>query len=90
MELHYSFPPASAYGLNRCLFLLKTDDAFRARYLEDPERASLEAGLDAESRSALSALDRDRLVGMGAHPFLVFMATLRLRMAGEPQTFEHF
>ena len=27
---HYRFPPASAYRLNRCLFALKSDDAFRA------------------------------------------------------------
>ena len=35
MDLHYVFPPARAYPLNRCLFLLKSDDAFRPRYLAD-------------------------------------------------------
>ncbi len=36
MEPHYSFPPASGYRLNKCLFLLKSDHAFLKRYLEDP------------------------------------------------------
>ncbi len=90
MEPHYSFPPASGYRLNRCLFLLKSDHAFLKRYLEDPERAMTEAGLDVEAQAALRALDRDRLVALGAHPYLVFMAGLRLRMEREPENFEHF
>lgn len=90
MDLHYVFPPAGAYPLNRCLFLLKSDDAFRARYLADDERATAELGLRPGERAALRELDRDRLVGLGAHPYLVFMATLRLRMDREPTTFEYF
>jgi len=87
---HYFFPPASAYPLNRCLYRLKSDDAFRQRFLEDREAAMGEAGLDEVARAALRAGDRDRLVALGAHPYLVFMAQLRLRMVQEPQTFEHF
>ena len=87
---HYDFPPASAYPLNRCLWRLKSDDAFRQRYLDDRVAAMVEAGLDVEARDALASGDRDRLVALGAHPYLVFMAQLRLRMATEPQTFEHF
>src|SRR5437899_1467732 len=34
--------------------------------------------------------DRDRLVGLGAHPYLVFMAQVRLSMEREPGTFEYF
>ena len=90
MESHYFFPPARAYPLNRFLFALKSDDAARARYLADPEAAMLEGGVDAEAAAALRALDRDRLVACGAHPYLVFMASLRLRMAREPASFERF
>jgi hypothetical protein len=43
-----------------------------------------------EARDALRALDRDRLVALGAHPYLVFMAGLRLRMDREPGAFERF
>jgi hypothetical protein len=87
---HYFFPPASAYGLNRCLFGLKSDDGFRARYVADPEAAMAELGLAADDRAALRAFDRDTLVARGAHPYLVFMAGLRLRMEREPATFERF
>jgi hypothetical protein len=39
MNEHYFFPPARAYLLNRCLFLLKSDPGFCARYVADRERA---------------------------------------------------
>jgi hypothetical protein len=90
VDPHYFFPPARAYPLNRFLFALKSDDALRARYLGDPEATMREAGLDAEATVALRDLDRDRLVTCGAHPYLVFMVGLRLRMAGAPSTFERF
>jgi len=90
MESHYFFPPASAYPLNRFLFALKSDTATRDRYVADPEAAVGEAGLDAGMRAALIAADRDRLIALGAHPYLVFMAQVRLSMAREPGTFEYF
>jgi hypothetical protein len=90
VEPHYFFPPARAYPLNRFLFALKSDDAVRARYLGDPEATMREAGLDAEAAAGLRDLDRDHLVACGAHPYLVFMVGLRLRMAREPSTFERF
>ena len=90
MTTHYFFPPASAYPLNRCLFLLKSDPAFRARYLADPEAAMAELGLDAPARAALRTGERDRLIALGAHPYLVFMADLRLSMDRTPAAFEHF
>jgi hypothetical protein len=90
MDAHYFFPPARAYPLNRALFGLKSDDAFRARFLADPDAAAAELGLEDEEREALRALDRDRLVALGAHPYLVFMGALRVRMAREPAAFERF
>ncbi len=90
MSLHYTFPPAAGYPLNRCLYQLKSDDAFRERYLKDPDGILREAGLDPERIAALRTLDRDRLIALGAHAYLVFMAALRLKMASAPQTFERF
>jgi hypothetical protein len=87
---HYFFPPADAYPLNRCLFRLKSEPAYRARFVADREAAMTEAGLGQESRAALVAFDRDRLVGLGAHPYLVFMADLRLKMERSPAAFEQF
>jgi hypothetical protein len=90
MSHHYFFPPARAYPLNRCLFRLKSDAAFRARYLADAEAAMDEVGLDAEARVALRDHARDRLVALGAHPYLVFMAELRIGMERSSASFEHF
>ena len=90
MSLHYTFPPAAGYPLNRCLYRLKSDDEFRERYLADPDGTLRDVGLDAERIAALRALDRDRLLALGAHAYLVFMAALRIRMATAPQTFERF
>lgn len=88
--LHYRFPPASAYRLNRCLFALKSDDAFRARFLTDAHAAILEMELEEADSAPLLRGDREMLAARGAHPYLVFMADLRLRMERETMTFEYF
>jgi len=89
-EAHYRFPPARAYRLNRCLYGIKSDPEYCARFLADPNAAMDDLELDPEERAALSPIDRDALVGRGAHPYLVFMADLRLRMARDPGSVEHF
>ena len=87
---HYRFPPASAYWLNRCLFALKSDDEFRTRFLKDARAAMSELALEAEDADAVVRGDRDALLARGAHPYLVFMADLRIRMEREAVTFEFF
>ena len=89
-DLHYRFPPASAYRLNRCLFALKSDRDFLSRYLSDPKSAAAEMELTEDETRDLIAVDRDALVARGAHAYLVFMATLRVRMEREPAQFEYF
>lgn len=89
-DLHYRFPPAGAYRLNRCLYAIKSDPAFRARYRADAAAAMDEAGLAPAERAALTAGDRDALVALGAHPYLVFMADLRVKMDGGAGSFEYF
>jgi aromatic-ring opening dioxygenase LigAB LigA subunit len=89
-DLHYRFPPASAYRLNRCLFALKSDREFLTRYLADPKAAAAEMELDEDETRDLLAADRDAMVARGAHPYLVFMASLRVRMEREPSNFEYF
>ena len=90
MTPHYRFPPASAYALNRCLYLIKSDGAFRARYAADPRAAAAELGLAEAEVAALVAADGDALAALGAHPYLVFMAALRLRMDGAASSMEFF
>jgi hypothetical protein len=90
MEGHYFFPPASAYPLNRFLFALKSNTAVRERYAAAADATMREHGLDDDARGALVAGDRDRLVALGAHPYLVFMAQVRLAMSRDPGSFEYF
>ena len=87
-EAHYRFPPAAAFPLNRCLFALKSDAAFRQSFQQDAARAMTEAGLGDHEQKLMLARDRDALVAAGAHPYLVFMAELRLRM--DRSAFEYF
>jgi hypothetical protein len=89
-ETHYAFPPASAYRINRCLYAIKSDAEYCARFLADPAAAMAEIGVSDDERLVLNPIDRDALVGRGAHPYLVFMADLRLRMTREPGSLEHF
>ena len=63
--LHYRFPPASAYRLNRCLFALKSDDDFRARFLKDARTAMRELGLGGDDAAAVLQGDRDTLLARG-------------------------
>lgn len=88
--LHYGFPPAGAYRLNRCLYAIKSDPAFRARFMADAGAVMSEMALSGAEQAALAAGDRDALVALGAHPYLVFMADLRLKMEGGAATFEYF
>ena len=90
MSTHYFFPPAAAYPLNRCLYRLKSDADYRARFVKDPEAAMDEHELDAPARAALRGFERDPLIALGAHPYLVFMADLRLKMENKLAAFEHF
>lgn len=87
---HYRFPPSSAYALNRCLYALKSDRAFAERFLADARAATAEMELTDDERADLRGMDRDALVARGAHPYLVFMAGLRLRMLAEPGALEYF
>ncbi|HEY7038784.1 MAG TPA: hypothetical protein VID28_08040 [Methylomirabilota bacterium] len=87
---HYRFPPSQAYPLNRCLYALKSDRAFAERFLADARAATEAMGLTDGERADLQRLDRDALVARGAHPYLVFMATLRLKMLAEPSQMEYF
>lgn len=87
---HYRFPPASAYALNRCLHAIKSDRAFAERYLADADAVMAELGLSDGERADLVRMDRDALISRGAHPYLVFMAGLRLTMLAEPGSLEYF
>ena len=90
MTAHYRVPASEAYPLNRVLYALKSDPAFIERFLADPVAATGGLGLTGGERADLRRMDRDALVARGAHPYLVFMAGLRLKMAGERGALEYF
>lgn len=87
---HYRFPPSGAYRLNRCLYALKSDREFAERFIADARATTDSMGLTDGERADLLRLDRDALVARGAHPYLVFMAGLRLKMLREPSQMEYF
>jgi hypothetical protein len=89
-EPHYPFPPARAYALNRVLYLLKSDPDFVTRYVADAAAALAEFGLAEDERAALLSGERERIVAAGGHPYLVFMADLRVRGARGETTYEYF
>ena len=89
-ELHYSFPPARAYPLNRLLYGIKSESDLRKRYLAEPDAVMQELGLSSEDQAAMRSGGRDALVGRGAHPYLVFMAELRLKADRGQTTYEFF
>jgi hypothetical protein len=88
--LHYRFPPARAYPLNRLLYAIKSENALRARYLADPDAVMQELGLSPDDQAAMRAGTRDALVARGAHPYLVFMAELRLKADRGQTSYEFF
>ena len=88
--LHYPFPPAQAYALNRCLYAIKSDPMFCTRFHADAAAATSEMALTPAERAALAVFDLAEIVRLGGHPYLVFMADLRLKMTREPTTLEYF
>jgi hypothetical protein len=80
MSLQYRFPPAQAYQLNRCLVALKSDATFRQRYATNAEQALQEFQLTFAERDAVRRGDQERLVALGAHPYLAFMARMHLEL----------
>ena len=81
MSLQYRFPPVQAYQLNKCLFALKSDADFRQRYAVDAERALQEFQLTLEEHKAVRHGDQERLIALGAHPYLACVARMHLETA---------
>jgi hypothetical protein len=49
-----------------------------------------EVGLSADERAAMRAADRHALIAHGGHPYLIFMAELRLRSDRGQTKYEYF
>ena len=89
-ELHYKFPPAKAYKLNKCLYMIRNDAAFAQRTLENFGAAVGPVGLATEEAEAVRARDQAKLVDLGAHPLLAFLAIYKLNLTEKPKKFTYF
>jgi hypothetical protein len=89
-ELHYKFPPAKAYKLNKCLYMIRNDAAFAQRVLDDFDAAVKPLGMADEEVEAVRRRDQNRLVELGAHPLIAFLATYKLNLSGSPKKFTYF
>jgi hypothetical protein len=76
-----------AYQLNKCLFALKSDVTFRQRYATNAEQALQEFQLTIEEREAVRRGDQERLVSLGANPYLAFLARMHQEMAQEKKPY---
>lgn len=89
-ELHYKFPPAKAYRLNKCLYLIRNDAAFAQKVLENFDTAVGSLGLAADEAEAVRVRDQAKLVDLGAHPLLAFLAIYKLNLTEKPKKFTYF
>jgi hypothetical protein len=61
----------SIYAVNKIMFKLRNDDAFKERMQQDPLEVVQEFALSAEERDALTRGDVRTLFEMGAHAYLL-------------------
>jgi hypothetical protein len=61
----------SVYGLNKLLYRLENDAAFREQIKAEPEKTLGGFALTRGERRALTSGDVGKLFAMGVHPFLL-------------------
>jgi 2,3-dihydroxyphenylpropionate 1,2-dioxygenase len=76
--MHYPSIRPELVGLTDALHALAHDEQARTRYLDDPARYAIDAGVAGEQASALAALDVPRIVQFGVHPLVPFLARMQI------------
>lgn len=79
--LHYPPIHPGRVRLTQVLHRLANDPAERARFAADPPAYAAAADLDADERTALAALDQARLLALGIHPLVFFLANMQIEHA---------
>lgn len=69
--LYYPRPANRDLGLHTALHQLQEDEALFRAYLDDPDAALAQFGLDDEARTMLRERDYEGMVKRGVHPILV-------------------
>ncbi len=76
--LHYPPIHAERLPLTAALYRLANDEGERARYLRDPAAYAKSAGLSPDEERALAALDQTRMLALGIHPLVFFLARMQI------------
>jgi 2,3-dihydroxyphenylpropionate 1,2-dioxygenase len=76
--LHYPPIHAGRVKLTQMLYRLANDAEERRRYLGDPKSYAAGAGLAVDEEAALGTLDQTRLLALGIHPLVFFLANMQI------------
>jgi 2,3-dihydroxyphenylpropionate 1,2-dioxygenase len=76
--LHYPPIHAERVRLTQVLYRLANDAGERRRFLADPKAYAAGAGLAPDEAAALGALDQTRLLALGIHPLVFFLANMQV------------
>ena len=76
--LHYPPIHSERVALTQTLYTLANEEGERRRYVTDPAAYAAGSGLDAAEQQALAALDQTKLLALGIHPLVFFLANLQI------------
>ena len=76
--LHYPAIHAERLRLTDTMYRLANDETERGRYLKDPAGYCAAAGLESAEQAALAKLDQAKLLELGIHPLVFFLAHLQI------------
>jgi 2,3-dihydroxyphenylpropionate 1,2-dioxygenase len=76
--LHYPPIYPERVRLTQLLYRLANDPAERTRYLGDPRAYAAAADLARDEEIALAALDQGRILALGIHPLVFFLAHMQI------------
>lgn len=76
--LHYPPIHSERVALTQVLYTLANEEGERRRYVADPAAYAAGSGLDAAEQQALAALDQTKLLALGIHPLVFFLANLQI------------
>ena len=76
--LHYPPIHPERVKLTALLYRLANDPAERARFVANPSAYAAATDLAREERDALAALDQARMLTLGIHPLVFFLAQMQI------------
>lgn len=83
--LHYPGIHPERVRLTQLLYWLANNPDERARYLSDPVAYCAAAGITPAEQEALAAMDQPKLLKLGIHPLVSFLAHLQVERERKPR-----